>query len=252
MEIDTKLYQITNDDKELQNIIAELDTDFTLISNLLNIGDDYEDIDIENYINDSEEYPALPSLPIEVINKINNFTQSVFNTNIALKYTPTEDVLDRLVIVRNLLSEQLYYLSSEEPECTIWLVVSKINGLIYGAACVFYNLKRSPNILMQGISRSFMPSLLEIIQPGILSTLPRLNSLLQPIVESIGRSVSAQKIYVAPIGNQGNILEKHYGFVSDKSIIFPCSMIRGEDIITKDIRRFHTYSKVITYDSTEL
>ena len=59
MEIDTKIHKVKSDDKELQNIIDELDKDFTLLSDMLNV-DDYYDylVDVDDYINDLEDYPV--------------------------------------------------------------------------------------------------------------------------------------------------------------------------------------------------
>lgn len=96
------------------------------------------------------------------------------------------------MLTRNLLSEQLEYTEEKESDCTKWLVVCRINGHLYGATCVFYNPNISENIMMQGISRSFIPSLLDSIFPNILNNLPRLNSILLPVVESIARSVNAK------------------------------------------------------------
>ena len=115
--------------------------------------------------------------------------------------------------------------------------------MVYGATYVFYNPKITGGVLMQGISRSFIPSLLDIMYPGSLSNLPRLNSILQSIVETIARNVGAKKIFVAPIGTQGKILEQHYGFVPDKSIKFPCDIIWGRYSWTRE-----AYSKTIVYD----
>lgn len=253
MNLETNLYEIGSEDHNLEEILDELKIDFASLSELLDVEDYYESIDTDNYIADLEDYKFLELLPEKVIKKINDFTKNIFNREFEISYKPNENTLRKLLKIHNLLSEQLMYSYPEiDNNCTVWLVVSKINGFIYGATCVFYNPEVSKNIFMQGISRTFIPSLLEILIPGVLKTLPRLNNLLQPVVESIGKSMKAQKIYVAPIGNQGDILVKHYGYVSDKNIKFPCDMIRGKDMISNNPGYFETYSKTITYESTEM
>lgn len=258
MEVQTNIYQVNDIVPDLKDTINELSKDFTLLSDLLGVEDYYESLDTENYILDLEDFPVSKSLSKEILSKIDKFTTGIFDKHIKVKYSDQEDILLKLAKVHNLLSEQLQYSSNEhdgfttiENNCTVWLVVARINGFIYGATCVFYNPDLSPNILIQGISRSFIPSLLEILKPGILETLPRLNSLLLPVVESIARSMKAPKIYVVPVGKQGDILEKHYGFILDKDIIFPCSMIRGSDMIKNNARNFKIYSKTLSYRINE-
>lgn len=95
--------------------------------------------------------------------------------------------------------------------------------------------------IIQGITKFLVPSLIALFYPEKEARLPRLNSILAPAIETVARSVGAKQIYVAPIGNQGNILVKHYGYHKTTNIIYPCKLIMGSN---KDTGGF--YVKDIT------
>ena len=250
MEVTVDTYRVSKGNTDYESIIKELENDFNLISNILQVSEyANENTSIESFFEDIEEYPVLDSLPYDVIDKLQQFSVKLFNVNSIPKYQPDTETVTKVFKIRKLLGEQLEYFYSEDSDCNIWAIVAKINGIIYGTIFVFYNPNVSSDILIQGISRAFIPSLYEILSPGALSNLPRLNSLLFPSIETIAKSVGASKIFVAPIGNQGNILQKHYGFQPDNTIIFPCSIILGSGMITNNLEYFPTYSKLIDYSN---
>jgi len=226
-----------------RDIIEKLEDDYNDICDMLRLGRCCESTDVENYINDLQKYPVKQTLNEKIDNKVKNFYNNVFHISHNINYRPTEAILETLVKGKNLLSEQLEYIEEEEVNCIKWLIVCSVNTELYGAVCVFYNPQTGSNILMQGISRCFIPLLIDSIQPGSLTNLPRLNSLIQLAVETIGYNIGANQIVVAPIGKQGDILEKHYGYKRVPSIIYPCQSILGQEIITRNPESFKLYAK---------
>jgi len=59
--------------------------------------------------------------------------------------------------------------------------------------------------------------------------LPRVNSLLQPAIETSAHRIKTKQIYRRTTNKQGIILEKYYGYRRDNSWKFryPCKIIKG-------------------------
>lgn len=239
IQIKTDVYQITD------NIdVVRLDDDYKDLCVMLRLEPYYELTDPENYLLDLDEYPVPQTLNEKVLNKVESFYNNIYGVSSNLNYQPTVETLETLVKGKNLLAEQLIYLTdNDDSSCTKWQIISTLNNELYGSTFVFYNPSKSPDILLQGISRSFIPILIESVVPGTLSSLPRLNSIIQPAVETIGLSVGAKQIMVAPIGRQGKILEKHYGYRKVPNIIFPCDDILGSSNISNNPEYHNLYAK---------
>jgi len=54
--------------------------------------------------------------------------------------------------------------------------------------------------------------LIDTLYPEYSSYLPKLNSILDPIIQKIGKELGAKYVYVNPIGRQGEFLEKYYDY----------------------------------------
>lgn len=117
--------------------------------------------------------------------------------------------------------------------------VAKLNQHLHGGVFVFWNPRYPNHVVMQGISKFLIPSLLSLLYPDQESRLIRLNSMLQPAVETVAHNVGAKQIYVAPIGKQGEILKKYYGYHITSKMMYPCQVIKRidteYDVYVKDI-----------------
>jgi len=139
------------------------------------------------------------------------------------------------------MREQIIYAFGEEKDCEKFLITAEINRQLYGGVFVFWNHNYPNHVMIQGISKYLAPSLLTLFYPEQERRLPRLNSILASAIETVARSVGANQIYVAPIGNQGTILKTHYGYHEAYNIIYPCELIAGSNggggvkIYVKDI-----------------
>lgn len=261
MDISVDIYDLDLENEYVSSIDAELLQDFRLLSHLLNASEYVDETtDLEYFLEDLEEYPPEETLSNEIIDKLKSFSRDVLYNDLDKipNYNKNDrNVLTKLFNTRKILGEQLEYITDKEKGCHIWMVTARINRHLYGSVFVFYNPMVSTDVLMQGIARNFIPSLFEILQPGTLQHLPRLNSLLLPAVETIAKSMGSRKIFVAPVGNQGKILETHYGFKEDKNIVFPCSMIKGSEHYKQynASNYYKTYSTVVkykTYDESDI
>ena len=140
------------------------------------------------------------------------------------------DILSALIGTYRILKEQRKYCHPDNVNhCNIQFLYTRLNGYLYGGTFVFYHLEHPDYVVMQGISKFFIPTLFALLYPELESKLPRLNSILQGMVEELTIKISATKIYVAPIGKQGDILEKYYGYqkTTPFPFPFPCSRIEA-------------------------
>ncbi len=142
------------------------------------------------------------------------------NDEIAQEFL-NENKSDIMKGVENLASEQEEYLrinpEDEKSGRKKWLVIATINGVPYGGVFVFHHEAKNPKELyMQGIAKYFIPMVFDVKFSNLpeIKHLPKLNSLLLPKVLEIGKQLKqVERIHVQPVNKQGDILEKHYGFV---------------------------------------
>jgi hypothetical protein len=153
---------------------------------------------------------------------INNFTDKTI-PDFKRKSTFREPSMS----IKNLQEEQHVYLEtcSSENECQMWLTVATINNQPYG--CIFSFYRPGYDFMIQGISKFYIPGMFSFFYPEISNQLPKLNNLLIPAIESLAKKVGASRIVVRPIGNQGSILSKHYGFEHIDDDRTPCDVIFG-------------------------
>lgn len=155
-----------------------------------------EEYDFDQKIEDLDPYEIKDILYINSEQR-NYLYRMVYNTT-------KEELYERLY--RNYKDNYI-----REYGCEIWFIISKINDQPFGGVFVFHQ-PNSKEIMIQGISKFIVPTVLSMIDPVLMSKLPRLNSLVMPSIETIAKMIGAQRVVVNPIGKQGDILIKHYGF----------------------------------------
>lgn len=244
-----------------EDIIKNLTDDYENLSRQLNL-DNYLDTPCtEGFFENLHKYPVLDTLSPKIIHNLKDFCDNVIVPNIHLldienRYIVNDDNLSYLLKLRRLMSEQLEYINLEwqkpsqrlypdKSDCKIWIIISKLNNMLYGGTFVFWNFAFPNIVMMQGICKFLSASILHLLYPEYDSKLPRLNSLVQPLVEKLTKDIGASIIYVAPIGNQGHILEKHYGYKKTDNIIYPSNVIRGSDVISSSPKSFSLYVKLL-------
>ena len=113
----------------------------------------------------------------------------------------------------------------QEQGCKVWIIVATVNKHPYGAIFAFQHSANPYDIMIQGISKFIVPGVFSILKPDLANMLPRLNSLLMPAVETLALNAGASRIVVIPVGKQGDILVKHYGFHKIDEVDLPCKVI---------------------------
>ena len=194
METKVSVYPVS----EIPNSsIASLERDYDDVSAMLSVAPYIEEaVDEEDFLLELDNYPAK----VEA------------------------DVVIPLFRLRAVLSEQLLYKGSdfEGENVKVFFVVAEINKVPYGGVFIFV---KGEEVLMQGISKFLVPFLEEL--RGI-KVYPKLNDLLQPVIESFVRKLGATKISVKPIGKQKDILVKYHGYHQVNDILwYPSKNIKG-------------------------
>lgn len=90
----------------------------------------------------------------------------------------------------------------------LYYLLCRINGVLYGSIAV-YHVPGTDYLYIIHIAKTWAGIFAELIWTG---QFPKLNSLLIPEIETIARNFNAKYIYVVPIGKQGRLLERYYGF----------------------------------------
>lgn len=82
--------------------------------------------------------------------------------------------------------------------------------------------------MIQEITKHVIPMIVELTFPDYKKYIPSLNSIIMEPIDMIAHDLSVDYIYVHPIGKQGDILEKHYGFHKTQcSAHIPCTLMAG-------------------------
>jgi hypothetical protein len=131
-----------------------------------------------------------------------------------------------ITVVKNLLGAQLKVIN-DGSGCDMWRIEAYHNGSSYGSIMVFYNAG-SNYIMIQEITKHLIPMVVELTFPEYKRDMPGLNSILMEPIHLIARELNAEYIYVHPIGKQGIILEKHFGFQRTTPCWpLPCAIVEG-------------------------
>lgn len=235
MDLTTSIYDLASIPK---SVYDQLNRDFKLINKFLRL-DAYmvsEPMSVEDYLADLDDYPlSSETLPSALITEVENFIRQVLEMEpSSTNYILNEKQIAYLVRVRNLLGEQDTYIEGLE-DCSSWYLVSKTDDLVYGGLFAFWNENQPEDLLIQGIGKYLAPAVIAAFLPEYDQYLPRLNSLLQAGVESLARRLKVKRIYAAPIGKQGSILERHYGYRKSSTIYYPCTGIFGRDNVLMNL-----------------
>lgn len=177
------------------------------------------------------------------------------------RFRLNDEIVESLIKLRNLYIEQLKYMHAGiynetatnlydyedlyqkkmkdinyNKDCKSWYIETTLENHIYGGIFAFWNVNTPKNIMIQGIAKRLIPMLISIFLPEYNKLLPKLNTTLESGIESLANRLDATNIYVIPIGKQGDILEKYYGYIKiDPNIInqndfdfrYPCIHILG-------------------------
>ena len=137
------------------------------------------------------------------------------------------DFIMYLMNYRNLLMEGGIYAASEGAECQTRTVSVYVNEALCGRTFLFWK-DEAPYFMMQGICKMLPIAFIDKFYPQYASTYGKLNSMINPVLQSFARLNGFSKIVVKPVGNQGNILVKHYGYKQGYSKLkYPCDIILG-------------------------
>lgn len=144
--------------------------------------------------------------------------------------------LEHLMTTRDLLEEQDIYLNSIKTytdngetitrprwyDCQVYYIVAYLNEVEYGSIFAFWNEDQPDIVFIQAITKFLIPTLISLSVPKSNKLLPKLNEMLDLSIKLLAKRLGAKRILVAPIGKQGAILEKYYGYRRTEEQYFPC------------------------------
>jgi len=262
MEFKTNVYQI-GAGQFPNNVDTELHKDYDSLAEILGLDHYLETPNEGDYLEELPEHPVPQKLNKELLNKLSEFSSEILEKSLPeCNYSSHENNLLHFLRLRRLLSEQIEYTYSDGQDCDVYFIISSVNNHNYGGIFLFHGfdgkegekmeienegnigeMKRKQwnregqreEVVIQGISKFLIPSLFSFLYPEEEKYLPRLNTLLQSAVESLCMKLKVKRIYVAPVGKQGKILQEHYGYKKVDKIPFPSRMIRGSSVERKDI-----------------
>lgn len=224
MDIRTSIYSIDEVPEEIKSFLDESLDQINILLNLTDYGSDSRDA--EDIMLDFDEYPFEQTLT--------PYLEDLLDRNIAKKYESLvasgEDIdfssVAKLAQIRNLVAEQNEYLYVSEEGCEKFMITAHVDENFYGLIYCFFNKEYPDTILIQGISKTLKYTLTDFFEPNTYNY-PKLNSILMSSIECLAKLLGAKRIVVAPIGRQGDILTKHYGFTKTDMIQYPCKIIQG-------------------------
>lgn len=254
MNLETNIYELADIP---EHIVDFIQTDHSILSNILNLPSYIDEANnIESFHENFDQYPPLSQLPNDIIERTNAYTISISNETIdvdrlynkaIIDATEIEDlkIIDKIFRVRPLLGEQIGYFEIDDPQCKIFYIMASINHQYYGGIFVFWNEQRPDIIFIQGITKFLVPSLVSILAPEYDKILPRLNTVLSAAIETCAKMLGADKIMTVPIGRQGSILEKHYGYKKTDTVYYPCDDIMGKNNVLFNLDHYEVYVKYL-------
>lgn len=146
----------------------------------------------------------------ELLTEVNKFMLSLDPNLILTEYIP-DNLQQVLNDIKELVNEQRSYLDYES-ECQKFFILVRYLGIPYGGIFVFYNNNTPELIVIQAITKYAIPTVASLIYPQYNKLFPKLNTILDPVINNIGKQSGAGYIYVNPIGKQGEILQQYYGY----------------------------------------
>ena len=71
-----------------------------------------------------------------------------------------------------------------------------------------------------------IPYLVQLLLPRYNGHIPKLNNLLEDGIVALATDMNLDYIFVRPIGNQGSILKKYFGYKeTEEELTYPCQTI---------------------------
>jgi hypothetical protein len=221
------------------------------VSNLLGLSEAYDEhTNLDLFWEDIEEYPPSPKLSDRIISLFHNAFPDINLDLVQESYTRAisrreEPVLKQLFMVRKLLGEQLRYFDMKfVQKIRVYFVHATIDRNYYGGMFAFWNSDRKETLFIQGITKSLIFTLHSLFAPKT-TPFSNLNSLLQPSIEELARTLKSNRILVAPIGKQGDILTRYYGYTLTRDIYFPSNKILGRENILHNPGLYPVYEKIL-------
>lgn len=221
-------YNLNNLEDEFHNLLSLIpyETDIQPITDNSKAKEEYHRL---NDIKFSETNPGLKKIIKEqlllakpnefLINKIKEFLLSIDENADLSKLNKPFDIKIRNALreIEDRIRSQKSVLDKQYDDCQNIFVLVYYKNLPIGGIVIFYNMdyrddNEVPYIYIQEITKYPVIYIMDILYPEYTSHIPKLNSVLDPIIEDIGRELQAEYIYVNPIGKQGDILEKYYGY----------------------------------------
>lgn len=143
---------------------------------------------------------------------------------------------DKLRDIQDLIREQIYYVK-HIADCQKIFIMVYWRNMPIGGVVIFYNPNyQDKYIYIQGITKYPIIFLIDTLYPEESKHIPKLNTILDPIIQLIGKELGAKYIYVNPVGRQGEFLEKYYNYRLNTNVIppKPCSdmLDPSDDIIS--------------------
>jgi hypothetical protein len=153
--------------------------------------------------------------------------------------------------ITSLVNEQKEY-AETKSDCMKWFILAMYANKPLGGIFVFYNPKtqghipESSYIMIQAITKYTIPLFLSLIDGNYKNKLPKVNNILEPAIEYLAKSLNVDYIYVHPVGMQGELLQKYYGYKplpNNYHLQRPCTEIYevGEEFTNK-------YYKPVIYE----
>jgi len=134
--------------------------------------------------------------------------------------------------MRLIMDDQIAHFDSKETNCQIWHIEGRHGDYPLGSVCLFYNANK-PMIfeggygaMIQDIVKYPIPFLVQFLFPSYNIFIPKLNTVLETPINITAAHIGVDYIFVKPIGNQGDILTKYYGYKQTTAKpAYPCSTI---------------------------
>lgn len=219
-------YNLENSDDEFTNLLSLVPTwDYQPITDNTIAKSKYEqvfigqypknNIDLERLIKEQSVLANIRSRPL-LVSATSKFLLSLDpNADLSRLDNAFDEKTVRIIKdVKEIVDEQLHYIDYEF-NCEKIFIVVYLNSMPMGGIVIFYNPDYiddhgSHYIYIQGITKYPVISLIDHLYPEY--SIPKLNTILDPIINKIGIDLGAEYVYVKPIGKQGNILQKYYGY----------------------------------------
>lgn len=216
-----------------------------------NRSEHYEILETQVKLNNSIKRGISGGLPFMTILDILSYIETIHGENITKDDVKEawkdvtddpiakESLFNNLMSINSLLNDQLAHIrdsfyDEHNDKCKVWNIIGSYNGSPYGSINVFHNpdnsisYDRHEGVMIQNIVKFPLPFIVQTLFPRLGNMIPKLNTILELPITTIVRTLNLDMIFVRPVGNQGSILERHYGYYEIPGSVklrYPCKMI---------------------------